>query len=71
MEIKALNKVIGGVSNATVTMSPGEFLSIGIKIKDTFQIVNINAQGSVILVEHKQTKDAMLIKPSGNVFVKD
>lgn len=64
MEIKALNKVVTDVANATAEMQPGDHLSIAFKVNGEYQIINIGFQGKVICVTHEQTDKALVISPS-------
>jgi hypothetical protein len=58
------------ITNATVILKPGDHLSVGIEIDGRWQTISISTRGQVIMVHHEQTQDALLIKPSGNQFVK-
>lgn len=69
MNLTALNKSITDVENATVMMYPGDHLSIGVEVDGKFHILNVHVQGRVIMVQHEQSQDALLVRPGGTQYV--
>ena len=67
MEIRCGGSAMGG-TNATVTMSSGDHLSVGYKDPvGRWNTFVISAQHMIFLATHEQSEACMLIRPSAGV----
>jgi len=70
MEIKSLNKMINA-ENAVITMESGDRITIAFKDKAReYQVVNIQVQGGIMVVNHEQTDDALVVRRNSAQYVK-
>lgn len=54
-----------------IEIDAGDTLRVTVNTPGETKIVDLFVQGRVIMIQDQQTQDAMLIKPSGNTFVKN
>lgn len=70
MKVNVWNQVVEG-GNGTVVMEPGDRLSIAFRdVHGELQMITVGVQGTVAVVEHEQTQDALVIRRNNTQFVR-
>jgi hypothetical protein len=62
--------VVDSSRSATAVMDSGDCITVSMMVNGVYQLFNIHAQGSMLMVHQETTGDSALFKPSGNLLVK-